>query len=172
MANRKIPPDAFDFYFSLGTRRSYQAVSEKYGVTKRAVTSLAKRENWQRRMIEVEAQARAKADQRKVETSEAAKERHLQALRLVLGKGIEALRQMQILTPMDAVRAISLAVREMRVELGEPSDRTAVSVEEIIKREYERWVVVEAQESDLPDDRDADRGEAGEIGSAGRGGEK
>ena len=141
MANRKIPPDAFDFYFSIGPRRSYQAVAEKYGVTKRAVTSIAKRENWQRRMLEVEAQAQVKADQKKVETSEAAKERHLQALRLVLGKGIEALRQMQILTPMDAVRAIGLAVRETRVELGEPSDRTAISVEEIIKREYERWMV-------------------------------
>ena len=154
MANRKIPPDAFDFYFALGTRRSYQAVSEKYGVTKRAVTSIAKREDWQRRMVEVEAQARAKADQRKVETSDAAKERHLQALRLVMAKGIEALMQMRIVTPMDAVRAIGLAVREMRVELGEPSERTAVSVESVIKREYERWLSPggDGGESDLEGD--------------------
>ena len=37
---KKIPPDAFDFYFSLGPPRSYQAVADKYGVTKRAVTAL------------------------------------------------------------------------------------------------------------------------------------
>ena len=47
---RKIPPDAFDFYFSLGPPRSYQAVANKYGVTKRAVTNLAGREDWQRRL--------------------------------------------------------------------------------------------------------------------------
>jgi hypothetical protein len=29
----------------------------------------------------------------------------------------------------------------MRVELGEPSDRTAVTVEDVIKREYARWMV-------------------------------
>jgi hypothetical protein len=29
----------------------------------------------------------------------------------------------------------------MRVELGEPSDRTAVTVEDTIKREYARWMV-------------------------------
>ncbi len=47
---KKIPPDAFDFYFSPGPPRSYQAVADKYGVTKRAVTNLAGREDWQRRL--------------------------------------------------------------------------------------------------------------------------
>jgi hypothetical protein len=31
---------------------------------------------------------------------------------------------------MDAVRAIGLAIREERVTVGEPSDRTAVSIED------------------------------------------
>ena len=48
MPARKIPPEAFDHYFSLGPERSYEAVARKYGVTKRAVTKLAKRESWQR----------------------------------------------------------------------------------------------------------------------------
>ena len=42
------------------------------------------------------------------------------ALRLLLGKGLEALRGMSIDAPRDAVRAIGLAVCEIRVELGEP----------------------------------------------------
>ena len=42
-------------------------------------------------------------------------------------------------------------MREIRVELGKPSDRTAVSVEDTIRREYERWmVVVEEDESEEP----------------------
>jgi hypothetical protein len=51
--------------------------------------------------------------------------------------------QMTIDAPADAIRAIGLAVREIRIELGEPGDRTAVSVEDTIKREYERWMVVD-----------------------------
>ena len=126
---KKIPPDAFDFYFSLGPPRSYQAVADKYGVTKRAVTVLAKRENWQTRLTEVEQKAQARTDEKKVDALEAAHEQRLKALRLVLGKGIEGLRDMPIDSPRDAIRAIGLAVREIRVELGEPSDRTAPRVE-------------------------------------------
>ena len=51
---KKIPSDAFDYYFSLGPGRSYQQVADRYGVTKRAVTALAKRESWQARLADVE----------------------------------------------------------------------------------------------------------------------
>ena len=113
MSRRKIPHDAFEFYFSLGPERSYEKVAGRYGVTKRAVTKIAARENWQKRLEKVEAEARVKSDQKKVEALDAAKEQHMQALRLVLVRGIEALRRMQIDSPGDAVRAIGLAVREM-----------------------------------------------------------
>ena len=39
--NRKIPPDAFAYYFSLGPNRSYLAVAKHFGVSKQAVTKLA-----------------------------------------------------------------------------------------------------------------------------------
>ena len=54
MAQRKIPQDAFTYYVSLGASRSYQKVAEKYGVTKRAVVNLAKRERWQEQVVELE----------------------------------------------------------------------------------------------------------------------
>ncbi len=143
---KKIPTDAFDHYFSLGPGRSYQQVADRYGVTKRAVTALAKRESWQARLAEVEEKARVRLDEKKVDALEAAHEQRLKALRLVLGKGIEGLRGMSIDSPGDAIRAVGLAVREMRVELGEPSDRMSISVEDTIKREYERWMVVEEED--------------------------
>ncbi len=59
---KKIPTDAFDHYFSLGPGRSYQQVADQYGVTKRAVTALAKRESWQARLAEVEEKARVRLD--------------------------------------------------------------------------------------------------------------
>ncbi len=57
-------------------------------------------------------------------------------------------------TAMDAVRALGISIREERVIVGEPSDRTAVSVEETIRREYDRWMVV--KEGD--DDKDSEAG--------------
>jgi hypothetical protein len=140
---RKIPPDAFDFYYSLGPSRSYQTVANHYGVSKRAVTNMAKREDWQRRLVEFEAEARDRADKKRQDATDAALDRHLKAIRLVFGKGVEALRNMSIDTPADAMKAIALAIREERVALGEPSDRTAISIEEQIRTEYERWMVVE-----------------------------
>ena len=140
---RKIPSDAFDHYFSLGPGRSYQAVADHYGVTKRAVTNLAKRDDWQRRLVEVETEARERADKKKVNSREDAIDRHLKALRLVFGKGVESLRNMVIDTPADAMKAIALAIREERLALGEPSDRTAISIEDTIRNEYERWMVID-----------------------------
>ncbi len=58
-------------------------------------------------------------------------------------------------------------MREIRVELGEPSDRTAISVEDTIKREYERWMVVEEEEHDPAGDQDPDDEESGSDGDAG-----
>ena len=47
--------------FSLGPGRSYQAVADRYGVSKRAVTALAKRENWQARLAAGDALLERKA---------------------------------------------------------------------------------------------------------------
>ncbi len=85
MPRRKIPPDAFDFYFGLGPGRSYQAVAGEYGVTKRAVTKLAAKERWQDQIAALERKARENSDERKVDALQASHEQRLQALRMVLG---------------------------------------------------------------------------------------
>ena len=54
---RKIPEDAFELYVSLGPERSYAAVAEQYGVTKRAVVKRAKAEAWSERLAKIEDQA-------------------------------------------------------------------------------------------------------------------
>ena len=140
---KKIPPDAFDYYFSLGLRRSYEAVAEKYQVSKRAVTALAKRENWQRRLLEVEAKARERSDARKGETMDEMTERHLRGLKFLFGKAIDAMQRSPLEKCPAAVRAIEVVIRNERTIAGEPSDRTALSIEDTIKREYERWMIHE-----------------------------
>jgi transposase len=78
--NRKIPADAFGYYFSLGPGRSYQTVAAHYGVSKQAVTKLAQREDWQTRLETIERQARQKVDESAVESLEGMNQRHLKTL--------------------------------------------------------------------------------------------
>jgi transposase len=148
LMSRKLPFDAFDFYFALGPGRSYQAVAERYGTTKRTVTNLAVREKWQERASELEKKARESAAKKTVESLEEVNTRHLKVLMSLEAKAIEGLKNLSIDTPADIVRALDLALRQTRLILGEPSERTAISVEDVIKREYERWMV--------PDDEDGD----------------
>lgn len=137
---RKLPTDAFDLYMSLGPGRSYQAVADHFGVSKRAVTNRAAKERWQQRASELEAKARQGAEQRLVETLEDMNTRHLRSLRVVQARAVEALRKYPIESAMDAVRALDVGIRQERVIRGEPTERTAVQLEELIRREYSRWM--------------------------------
>ena len=139
MAGR-IPPDALEFYVSLGPSRSHQAVADHFGVSKRAVTKLAVKENWQQRVQELERKVREAAEARALETLEAMSTRHIKALKIIQGKALEALRAMPLSTAMEAVRALDMSIKQERTIRGEPSDRTAVSIEEVIKREYSQWM--------------------------------
>ncbi len=148
MPRRKIPPDAVTYYLSLGPGRSYQKVAEHYGVTKRAVTKIAAKERWQEKVAEIERSALKAAEEKARSEVEATYERHMKALRMVFARGVGALNAMVIDSPADAMRAIQLAIREERVALGDPTYRTAVSVDDTIRREYEPWMVVEEDEEE------------------------
>ena len=84
---KKIPADAFDHYFSLGPGRSYQQVADRYGVSKRAVTAMAKRENWQARLAAVEQKAQARMDEKKWWRGEEALPATLCDVTLISGRG-------------------------------------------------------------------------------------
>ncbi len=149
--NRKIPTDAFAFYQGLGPGRSYESVASKFGVTKRAVTKLAQREKWAERLAELEKKARERTDEKVVESMEEMNSRHLKMMRVLQQKALEALRSMGLDNAMDAARALDLAVRQERLIRGEPTDRSAVNVEDIIKREYAA-LMVEGDDDDRDDE--------------------
>jgi len=156
--NQKIPPDAFSYYWSLGTDRSYKAVADKYGVTKKAVTKLAMREKWQERATEIALKAKEATDKKLVESLEDMSERHIKVCKLIQGKAIEALKTMPLASAMDSVRALDLAIKQERLIRGEPTDRSVLAVEDVIKREYDSWLVNTYQEDkgDI-DDKDTDQ---------------
>ena len=41
-----------------------------------------------------------------------------------------------------------MSIVKERLVRGEPSDRTAIGVEEVIRREYDRWLVTTGEEAD------------------------
>ena len=125
---------------NLGPARSYEALAQRLGAAKRSITRLAAREKWQERLLKIESQARERLDEKMVETMEAVNARHLKIFRAVLTKGLQALQAMPLSSAEAAVRAIEVAVRGERLVLGEPTDRNAVSIEEVIKKEYENWM--------------------------------
>lgn len=138
--NRKLPDDAFGHYVSLGPDRSYSAVAEHYGVSKKTVTRLATSQHWQERLNDAEIKARENTQKKLVETLEDVNERHLKMLRAVQTRALETLRSMPLKSAIDAVRSLHDAIKTERVVIGEPGDRTAVSVEDAIKEQYQRWM--------------------------------
>lgn len=137
----KIPADAFDFYASLGVARSYQAVAEKYGVSKQAVTKHAVQHKWAERLTEIERKARANSDQKLQESIEELNERHLKFLKVIEVKALEALRVMPLESAMDAVKALEISMRQTRLIRGEPTDHTTVDVVDLIRREHSDWLL-------------------------------
>lgn len=134
--NRKIPQDAFGFYFSLGVSRSYGAVAEKYGVSKRAVALLASREQWQPRIAELERKARQRTDELALESLEEMNRRHIKVYKFIQNKAIEALKSMPLDSAMNAVRAYERAAEGERLARAEPGDQEGPTIEAVIKREY------------------------------------
>ena len=50
---RKLPDDAFEYYFGLGMERSYQAVATNYGVAKKTVSARAKHSHQSRSQVSI-----------------------------------------------------------------------------------------------------------------------
>jgi hypothetical protein len=141
----KVPEDAFAFYFALGPDRSYAAVAEHYGVSKRAITKRAAKEDWSGRLEAANHKAREKLDQSVVGSLEAMNERHLKVARAIQAKALEALRQMPLERAMDAVKALDIGVRQERLVVGEPTDRSVVSIEETIKKQFASWMLADGE---------------------------
>ena len=142
MARRKLPADAFDYYVELGVDRSYRAVADHYGVSKVAVVNRAKKELWQDQLRDLERQARQRTEKKAVDQMEAVHERQLKAARYLQSRAIEAMRGQPPEKAIRAAGALSIGWKHELLLLGEPTERQS-NVEEIIKREYERWMVVE-----------------------------
>ncbi len=133
MPQRKIPQDALLYYIALGSSRSYDLVAKEFGVSKRAVVDHAVRERWQDRVAELERRARGNVNTGAADTVEAMNDRHLTLIKLMQSKAVEVLRNMPLAKAMDAIQTLNIAMRQEHLVFGEPSERTAVSVEDKVR---------------------------------------
>jgi len=148
----RIPEDAFARYVALGPERSYDTLARQLGVTKRTITRLATKENWQERLTKIEAEARNKLDQKLGETLQEINARHLKIVRAIQAKALQTLQSIALNSGMDAVRALDIAIKHERLIFGEPSERTTVSVEEACRSEFQRWMSVAESDDSTPED--------------------
>jgi len=145
---RKLPPDAYSYYLSLGTKRSYQAVADHFEVSKQTVTKRAVRENWQDRIAELERDSHARAEKKYSDTLDEMNDRHIKMYTAVLGKAIETLRAMPITTAWQAIRAIDMFTKNERMARELPTERTAMSVEQVLRDEFKAWMLKPGEEED------------------------
>lgn len=147
--NRKLPSEAFEFYFALGVKRSYQAVAEKFGVSKKTVVAHALKDGWQKRISEREQKAQAQTEKKAVESIADMNDKHLKMLEVIQSRALHAIKQMPLETGYQAVRALVAAISQERVVRGEPGER--IDIATIIKNQYEALQLKPGEKDDWDD---------------------
>lgn len=163
---RKIPSNAFEIYFAMGPGRSYEALAARFDVSKQAITKIATRERWQERVGEIEQRAQAESKEKAVDLVKEMNDRHLRVLRAIQARALETLKEKPLRTAMDAVRALELTIRQERLIRGEPSERTEMSVEEVTRREIQRWMTVIEEEEEVEQEEGERKSEDEKDGQA------
>jgi len=158
--SHKIPDDAFAYYVSLQEERSYEAVAKFYGVSRRAVTKAAARENWSERLEKIERDARERADKKLAEAVSEVHMRHRKMLQGMAGRAVKAIAEYPLTSGMEGMRAAEIVIKLERLIAGEPTER--VDVAGTIKRECQTLLLKPGEEEDWNDD-DSDAAETDEA---------
>ena len=148
MTERIIPPEAFDYYVSLGLDRTYQQVADKYGVSRRGVQKAADRENWGERLDKIEQEAQERSDKLLGETVAEIKARHRKMLKGMAGRAVKAISEFPLQSGMEGMRAAEIVIKLERLIAGEPSDRTEHTIAEVTRREIDKFLVVQDDDDD------------------------
>ena len=157
--NKRLPADAFGFYVALGSARSYQAVADHFEVHKRTVVRTADRENWNERLEAIEKEARASADKQLAKDLGDAYLRHRKILAAMASRAARALQEFPLTSGMEGMRGAALVIKLERVLMGEPTERTTIDLEQVVRREFSQLMEVDGDEDDA-DEEDLDADEA------------
>ena len=151
---KRLSPDAFSHYVELGPERSYEAVARRYGVSKQTVVSHAAKERWQERLREAEANAREVANKKAADTLAEVKERQLMEARILEHRALDALKTLPPEKAAKAAMMLNIAWKHELLLLGEASERTELSVEDVTRREIQ--TLLKRVEVDVEEDADGE----------------
>ncbi|MEQ1893376.1 MAG: hypothetical protein ABL998_12585 [Planctomycetota bacterium] len=152
----RLPTESFDHYVALGPDRSYDAVAKKYGVSKATVLRHAEKNRWQERLREADAKAREDSNKKAVETLQAVKDRQLKEARILEHRALEALKSLPPEKAAKAATMLQIAWRHELLLLGEPTERTELSVEEITRREIQTLLTFSEEADDFGEGDDGE----------------
>lgn len=136
----KLPDDAFAFYVAMGPERSYRAVAEHYQTTKRTVTRAAMREDWSGRLASIEQKTRELTDSKLAGEMHEMQMRHRKLVLAIGARAAKAISEYPLTSGMEGMRAAEIAIKLERLLAGEPGERNQISIEQVTKRELERFV--------------------------------
>jgi hypothetical protein len=138
MSTRKIPDDAFALYVAMGHERSHQALADKLGVSKRAITERASEERWAERLEAIEAEVQARIEEKLKDELEESQLRYRKLLRGIESRAAQAIAEKPLRTCLEGVRALELAMKMQMLLAGQPSQRTELVVAATTKAEIDR----------------------------------
>ena len=150
---KRLSPDAYSYYVELGLARSYEAVAQKFGVSKVTVVNHAAKERWQERLREAEQKAREEANTKAVDVLQEVKDRQLMEARILEHRALDALRTLPPEKAAKAAMMLQIAWRHELLLLGEPSARTELTIEEVTQREIQTLLKRVEVEDDGEEDR-------------------
>ena len=152
--NKRLPPDAFAFYVTLGAARSHQAVADHFKVHKRTVVRTADRENWADRLAAVEKEAREASDKHLAKDLGEQRLRHRKMLTAMASRAARALQEFPLTSGMEGIKAAELVIKLERLLSGESTERTSLDIEQVVRREYQELMSVEEEDEEEADHDD------------------
>jgi hypothetical protein len=156
----KIGEDAFSYWVWLGQDRTYAQVAERYKCTKRGVQKVADKERWVERLSEIEKDAQEALDKKLSDSLVEMREQQLKIIRVMLGCAVKALSTHPLDTGYQGAVVAEKAIKLQRLIVGETTENTAHTVEQITRQEMERLLIMPDEPGSVPDaSADADEGD-------------
>lgn len=158
--NKILPSEAFAYYVALGPQRNFQQVANHFDVHRRTVARTADREAWNERLEAIEKEAREAADKRMAKDIEEMHLRHRKMLTAMASRAARALQEFPLTSGMEGMKAAALVIKLERLLSGEPTERTSVDIEQLIRREHQELMVIEGggggEDEDVGEEGDDD----------------
>ena len=113
---------------SLGPLRSYSQLASRLHVSKRSIVRRATAERWKDRAAAIRVEAQKKTDATLADTLHDVNQRHLKVLRVIEGKGLQALQSLPMTTAGEAARTVLAAMAQERGILETPGATGGVTI--------------------------------------------